>query len=53
VGPLLYDRKTDPLQSHNLWDDPVFAGVKSEMLERLAHQLIALMDESPRALQSA
>lgn len=49
----LYDRKTDPLQSHNLWDDPVFAGIKSEMLERLAHQLIALMDESPRALQSA
>jgi len=49
----LYDRRTDPTQSHNLWDDPARAAIKSEMLERLAHLLIAQMDESPRALRSA
>ncbi len=49
----LYDRANDPQQSRNLWDDPDFAAVKADMLERLAHQLIALMDDSPRALRSA
>lgn len=49
----LYDRRNDPTQSHNLWDVPEYAAIKSEMLERLAHLLISQMDESPRALRSA
>lgn len=49
----LYNRVSDPQQAHNLWDDPDFSAVRSTMLELLAHQLIALMDDSPRALQSA
>lgn len=49
----LYDRVNDPAQSRNLWDEPDYAEVKAAMLERLAHNLIALMDDSPRALRSA
>lgn len=49
----LYDRRNDPAQSRNLWDDPDYAAIKSEMLEHLAHLLISQMDESPRALRSA
>jgi arylsulfatase A-like enzyme len=44
----LYDRRTDPKQTHNLWDDPAHAGIRAELVLELSQQLFALMDESPR-----
>ena len=45
----LYDRQSDPQETLNLWDDPSHAPAKAEMFERLAANLIAQMDESPRS----
>ena len=45
----LYDRQSDPQETQNLWDDPSHAPAKAEMFERLAANLIAQMDESPRS----
>jgi arylsulfatase A-like enzyme len=45
----LYDRRTDPDMLVNLWDDPDYGDVRSGLTERLAHHLIAQMDESPRS----
>ncbi|MEM9579432.1 MAG: sulfatase-like hydrolase/transferase [Pseudomonadota bacterium] len=49
----LYDRRADPLARCNLWNDPGHAQVRSDMMEVLARQLMALMDESPRARRPA
>jgi len=45
----LYDLNGDPKQVKNLWFSADHEKVKSDMMERLATQLIAQMDESPRA----
>jgi arylsulfatase A-like enzyme len=45
----LYDRRADPDMLNNLWEAPDFGDVRSGLTERLAHHLIAQMDESPRA----
>ncbi len=49
----LYDLKTDPDEARNLWDSAEHSEVKARMSLRLAHQLAALMDESPRARRLA
>ena len=43
----LYDLKSDPKETNNLWDDPVHARTRAYFAERLNHHLIAQMDESP------
>ena len=45
----LYDLKSDPHESDNLWDDPAHHGTRCHMAERLNQHLIAQMDESPQA----
>ncbi|RME62252.1 MAG: DUF4976 domain-containing protein, partial [Caldilineae bacterium] len=32
----LFDLETDPNELHNRWDDPAYAGVKSDLLHRFA-----------------
>ena len=49
----LYDLKTDPFETRNLWDDPAHAGTRGQLAERLAHHLTAQMDESPMAVRIA
>lgn len=43
----LYDLKTDPRETENLWDSPAHRDVRAHLSERLNHHLIAQMDESP------
>ncbi|WP_114966439.1 sulfatase [Alkalilacustris brevis] len=49
----LYDRRNDPLELSNLWDDPQHASERARMTEALAHSLIGQMDESPRSRRRA
>jgi arylsulfatase A-like enzyme len=37
----LFDLHTDPLEEHNLWDDPQFGSIKSDLLLRLLNWRIA------------
>ncbi len=43
----LYDLKTDPSETENLWDSPQHKDMRAHLAERLNHHLIAQMDESP------
>ena len=43
----LYDLKNDPDETHNLWDDADYAPQRMQLTERLVHQLMHQMDESP------
>ena len=45
----LYDLESDPHETRNLWDDAGHGGTRADLSERLAHHLIAQMDESPQA----
>lgn len=49
----LYDRKADPHNIDNKWDDPEFADTKARLMERLLDCVIAQMDESPKAVHPA
>ena len=49
----LYDRKADPENVDNKWDDPDFADVRTVLTARLLDRVIALMDESPKAVHPA
>ena len=49
----LYDRKADPRNIDNKWDDPGFAQVRAELTARLLDRVIGQMDESPRAVHPA
>lgn len=49
----LYDRKADPENVDNKWDDPAFAGIRADLTARLLDRVIAQMDESPRAVHPA
>ena len=49
----LYDRHADPRQVHNVWDVADYHPIRSELMERLMHQLIGTMDESPHANRQA
>ena len=46
----LYDLDNDPNEIHNLWDDVDYQLHKMQLTERLVHQLIHQMDESPPAM---
>ena len=45
----LYDLKSDPDETENLWHITAFSETKAYFAERLNHHLIAQMDESPLA----
>ncbi len=45
----LYNRREDPNQLNNLWEDEAYAAQKAELMIALSHHLIAQMDESPRS----
>ena len=45
----LYDVANDPAETHNLWDSLAHQDIKAHLTNRLAHHLIAQMDESPQA----
>ena len=43
----LYDLRSDPQETNNLWDDAAQAGIRAELTLKLAHMLTGQMDESP------
>ena len=43
----LYDLETDPGENINLWDDPDFAEVRTEMLQRLCDRMARTADPLP------
>ena len=45
----LYDLENDPKETRNLWDNTAYTQTRGRLAERLAHHLIAQMDESPLA----
>ena len=45
----LYNLKSDPSETENLWNTSAFNETKAYFAERLNHHLIAQMDESPLA----
>lgn len=49
----LYDLRADPLEQHNRFDDDEYAGVRAEIIERLAQEMMMNMETSPRALRRA
>jgi arylsulfatase A-like enzyme len=49
----LYDRHADPQQVHNVWEVADYHPIRSELMERLIHQVMGTMDESPRANRQA
>jgi hypothetical protein len=49
----LYDLVGDPLELHNLWDEPAASGLKGALTERMAREMIALYDTLPRPTRFA
>ncbi|MBX2838654.1 MAG: sulfatase-like hydrolase/transferase [Gammaproteobacteria bacterium] len=49
----LYDLENDPDETNNLWESVEHREVRAELAERLAHQLIHQMDESPKSTRIA
>jgi len=43
----LYDLEEDPTETHNRYDDPEYASVKTELLERLADRMAGTIDPLP------
>ncbi|MGH6771432.1 MAG: sulfatase family protein [Xanthobacteraceae bacterium] len=48
-----YDLESDPLEMHNLWNDPASAKAKAEVTERLLHKMLELAERSPLPTRSA
>ena len=49
----LYDLVHDPNETQNLWDELSQAGVRATLTERLAHAMMEVVDQSPRAVRRA
>jgi len=49
----LYDLVADPNETNNLWSDPRYESVRGRLSERLVREMIAVMEESPRAQRIA
>ncbi|MFO8008290.1 MAG: sulfatase-like hydrolase/transferase [Candidatus Brocadiia bacterium] len=43
----LYDLERDPTETHNLWDEPDYAGVKTDMLVRMTDRMAWTADPLP------
>ncbi|MCB1395204.1 MAG: sulfatase-like hydrolase/transferase [Rhodobacteraceae bacterium] len=52
-GGDLYDRRTDPLELRNLWDDPAHAADKARLIEAMLRERIRLDDRAPRSVHIA
>lgn len=49
----LYDLAKDPDESHNLWDEPAYAGARARLMEQLVHEMLENVDQSPRGRRRA
>jgi arylsulfatase A-like enzyme len=49
----LYDLVSDPDEMINLWDDPANAGLRAELMLRLAKTMLALSETSPNPTAAA
>ncbi len=49
----LYDLQADPLELHNLWNEPSARAVRGELMERLARAMLEATDTSPYPSASA
>ncbi|MDB5534297.1 MAG: sulfatase [Hyphomicrobiales bacterium] len=49
----LYDRRADPDETHNLWDDAGSAAVRARLTEQLLQELLENVDKSPHARRRA
>jgi arylsulfatase A-like enzyme len=49
----LYDRRADPDETLNLWDDAGSAAVRARLTEQLLQQLLENVDKSPHARRRA
>ncbi len=49
----LYDHRNDPDETHNRWDDPAYANTRAHLMEQLTQELLANVDQSPRARRRA
>jgi hypothetical protein len=49
----LYERRTDPSETLNLWDDPAHRSVRADLMEQLVQEMVSSMEESPRAKRLA
>lgn len=43
----LYDLQNDPDETHNLWDNPIAAGVKSKLMFTLSQAMIDAIEQGP------
>jgi arylsulfatase len=46
----LYDLEADPAETHNLWDDPAYARVKTDMLIRVCNRMAQTADPLPERI---
>jgi hypothetical protein len=46
----LYDLRADPSETHNLWDDPAYAQVKTDMLLRVCNRMAQTADPLPERI---
>ncbi len=44
----LYDLEADPAETHNLWADAAYQGVKMQMLQRLCDRMAWTADPLPQ-----
>ncbi len=49
----LYDHGKDPHETHNRWDDAAYAGIRAKLMEELTQEMMANVDQSPRARRRA
>ena len=38
----LFDLEKDPLECHNVWDDPAYSAVRSELTEKLFKRVLSV-----------
>ena len=49
----LYDRRKDPDETNNLWDDTSYAAMRARLTEQLLQELLENVDKSPHARRRA
>ena len=49
----LYDHGKDPHETLNRWDDAAYVGIRAKLMEELTQEMMANVDQSPRARRRA